>query len=208
MPGTTTNLGLRYPVGSDAPDGPGAVSQLAADVDGYLRVGGAEYVANSAALTAIPSARLFTGKLAYQADVDSVFRWNGTAWVVRSGDGTTGIIGQGTVANDSTTNVSSVVRDGLSCALNLAVKTGGNTLAQNAQVVTVGAGYGGVAGGVQTWHNVRVLDASYAMLGTAMLSMTGTVLAFYAYVTNAGAVATTLPANLKLFGDVRYRAAA
>lgn len=76
---TTARTQLRSPSGAvgEAPDGPGAMATMLDDVDNYLGVGGAEYAANLTALQAIPAGRKFLGKLAYRADIDTVFRWVG-----------------------------------------------------------------------------------------------------------------------------------
>lgn len=64
-------------VTGEAPDGPGAFAQLSDDVDNYLGIGGAEYAANAAALAAIPAGRRFLGKLVYQADIATTWRYVG-----------------------------------------------------------------------------------------------------------------------------------
>lgn len=75
----TTYNQLETPSGAvgEAPDGPGAFKHLSDQVDGRLGVGGAEYCANAAAMSAIPSSRLFKGKRVYRADLDIVFRYVG-----------------------------------------------------------------------------------------------------------------------------------
>lgn len=83
---TTANLQLRTPSGAvgEAPDGPGGMATLADDIDLMLGVGGAERAANLAAITAIPTARTFFGKLAYAADTSYTYRYCGTTdgWVL------------------------------------------------------------------------------------------------------------------------------
>lgn len=83
---TTANLQLRTPSGAvgEAPDGPGGMATLADDVDTMLGIGGAERATNLAAITAIPSARTFTGKMAYAADTGYLYRYTGATdgWVL------------------------------------------------------------------------------------------------------------------------------
>lgn len=73
----TTYNQLETPSGAvgEAPDGPGAFQHLAANIDTRLGIGGAEYAANLAAITAIPASRTFDGKLAYAADTKYLYRW-------------------------------------------------------------------------------------------------------------------------------------
>lgn len=73
----TTYNQLETPSGAvgEAPDGPGAFQHLATNIDTRLGIGGAEYAVNVAAITAIPTARCFDGKLAYAADTKYLYRW-------------------------------------------------------------------------------------------------------------------------------------
>jgi hypothetical protein len=74
----SSRLFVRTPSGAvgEAPDGPGAMQTLAQDVDDRLAYGGAEFSFN--ALSNIPAARRFVGKLAYYQPTDTTYRWVGT----------------------------------------------------------------------------------------------------------------------------------
>lgn len=77
---STSRNQIRTPAGAvgDPPDVPGYLATFADDTDNFLGVGGAEYCASAAAMTAIPTSRRFIGKLVYRADLDIVFRYVGT----------------------------------------------------------------------------------------------------------------------------------
>lgn len=68
----------------EPPDGPGGFQHLAANIDSRIGIGGAEYATNLAAITAIPAARTFYGKLAYAADTSYIYRYCGATdgWVL------------------------------------------------------------------------------------------------------------------------------
>lgn len=80
MPATTSRNGLRTPLSTEAPDAPGQITNLAADVEQYIGGIGVEYCANLAAVQAIPAARTYTGKRALAADTQAIYRWSGTTW--------------------------------------------------------------------------------------------------------------------------------
>lgn len=60
----------------EAPDGPGAFQHVMDQVDARIGIGGSEYAGGGVA--AIPSSRLFIGKLAYWPAGDIVYRYVGT----------------------------------------------------------------------------------------------------------------------------------
>ena len=78
---TTSQFGLHYQTLTDAPDGAALGATLAADVDTWLAR--AYPVADANARVALTG--LSAGFFVLQLDDDSLWQWNGSTWVSRSG---------------------------------------------------------------------------------------------------------------------------
>lgn len=165
----TTRNGFRYPAGAanDPPDVPGYMGTLAADVDSFLGVGGAEYCASSAAMSAIPTSRRFAGKLVYRADLDMYFRWGPAGSTVAGGSGSTwqGWHKAPTAYTPTITNC-------------------GGTL--NSTTGVTASGFYGISAG-QAWATAEVVSASgYSIVAGTDVTVSTPVLMMAAMTTGRG----------------------
>lgn len=136
----------------------------------------------------------------------NTWRWNGTAWILDRGDGSSGIQFAGSLGNISSNERCTVVRSGPQVTLNLAV-TGG-ALAQDGAILNVPIDYA-APGDQQEWQHVAVLNSSGNLAGVATVYMANQTLKFHQWLpAGASTASTTLASGNRLNGAFPYRAAA
>lgn len=202
-----TSAGLPYPAGSAAPDVAGDIYNLANLTDQYLRVGGAEYCSNLGAIQNIPSARTYKGKLAYSADADLIYRYNGSAWVVYTGDGTGYLSLAGTITNIGGDRYCTCIRSGPTVTLNVGVFTGSNGLSAGGVVMGLPTGWRPkpAARHIQLF---AFSNSDGTQNGTIRLRAEGitnsAALVFESYVDGGGTKGTSFGGNFRIEGTISY----